>query len=684
MYIKAENRKIHKDKSIENSDPFNNSGTNTTNTTNNNNNEQSFPCNKFPYVIGSNNNNKSDANKFLRKISSESKLPLKTNKLKSDNDDTLHPGAISNRHFNSVSNPQSIFSTPFTSLSNSNPTPPSSSSSYSTFSNTTNNNNNNTKEIYSLKFLHKPQRVKQFNSDRFPEEILQRNTDLNKQITLDLPPLSPKSALPTGQQVDPLNNINYTLNNYDSYENDAFNYLNNDSSDSFLNLNTPIYKKSGELVKSSLKRRSKSLPSTPAAAAAVAAASVAGAANGFNRNGGKQPVLLRSKSVHFDQRAPVRYFISDESPMNVYSKDEFEDMLKFNLLNKAKKLEQVIKVNNNSDNNNNNNGDDDDGNESAEEELLIKFKNLLLEEKRQLLQKDHLAAKESMSKEKTTPTRNISEKEKPLRKSKRFQGIASKQKNLNQPDGNNSNDNNDDNDNNIQRQIDIDRILKSRISKIPSETKITVDSLMSRNDDLSTTNNSIREIMKAKSKQRAINKTRTNKVVGLYNQNFPILSNKNPKSLKLNIFVSLSQDKKVFLQEISLHIHQRDFMSPNFKTGGSATNTTRYIIGKVMVKNIYYDKRVTLRYTWNNWSTINEVECLWLSNGDSVLPGTNMDVFHFLIDDTNKIDTVGKLEFCICYVTRNDRERLEFWDNNDGTNYKVEVVMNGFNNPFTL
>ncbi|KAK5962896.1 Gip2p PWA37_005350 [Arxiozyma heterogenica] len=672
VVIEHENRNINKDKSIENCDSFNRSA--------NRSHNQTPSHSTFSHVIGSSNHSKADAHKFLRKISSESKLPLKANKSKGDNNNSLQPGIISNHHFSSVSNSRSNFISPFISPSNSNLTPPSSSSSTFSYNNNDNDNdNNNTKEIYSLKFLHKPQRVKQFNSARFPEEILQRNTDLNKQITLDLPPLSPKSALPT-DQVDPLNNINYTINSYENYENDAFNYLNNDSSDSFLNLNTPVYKKSGELVKSSLKRRSKSLPSTPAAAAA-------GAANGFNSNSGKQPVLLRSKSVHFDQRAPVKYFISDESPMNVYSKDEFEDMLKFNLLNKAKKLGQVAKLNNNNSDDNNENVD-----ESAEEDLLIKFKKLLLEEKRHLLQRDQPVDKESVSEEETSMTKNSNDKEKPLRKSKRFQGIASKQKNPNQLDDNNTVNNNnnndhDDNDNdngNSSRQIDIDRVLQSRISKIPSETKITIDSLMLNNDDLSNTNNSIREIIKVKSKKKVLNKMRTNKVVGLYNQNFPILSNKNPKSLKLNIFVSLSQDKKVFLQEISLHIHQRNFMSPNFKTIGSATNTTRYIIGKVMVKNIYYDKRVTVRYTWNNWNTINEVECLWLSNGDSVLPGTNMDVFHFLIADTNKIDTVGKLEFCICYVTRNDRERLEFWDNNDGKNYKVEVVMNGFNNPFTL
>ena len=602
-------------------------------------------------VENKNNNTNNNNNNSFRKKSSETKLPLKTDGLnnKYTNNNII---ITSSSNKNNISNSHSIFTSPFV-------TPPNSNhSSFSSSSPSLSPHQNNTKEIYSLKFLHKPQRVNRFNSDRIPEEILQRNTDLNKQITLDIPPLSPKSTLPLGHEN--LNSIDCALNNYGVYDSytGAFNYSNNDSSESFINQNTPVYKKSGELVKSSLKRRSKSLPSTPAAAAAIAATAV---------NNGKQSTLLRSKSVHFDQRAPVRYFISDESPMNVYSKDEFEDMLKCHLLSKAQNLGQIANID-----------DDRVRDESAGQDFLIKFKKLLLEEKRKLLQGDHHLDRESINDEKTTMVKS-NDGEKPLRKSKRFQDIASKQKyGVDDHDDfvNTSSDN-------IPKRIGVDSIPKQKIIKIPSGTKTRVDTDISKNDDLSD-NNNVKVLAMANSKQQMINKMKTNRVVGLYNQNFPILSNKNPKSLKLNIFVSLSQDKKVFLQEISLHIHQKNFMPPNFKGIGPAANTTRYIIGKVLVKNIYYDKRVTLRYTWNNWNTFNEVECLWLSNGDSVLPGTNMDVFHFLISDTNKIDTVGKLEFCICYVTRNDKERLEFWDNNDGNNYKVEVVMNGFNNPFIL
>ena len=43
-------------------------------------------------------------------------------------------------------------------------------------------NTSNEETLNSLKFLHKPQRVTQMKANRFPEEEVQRNTDLNKRI----------------------------------------------------------------------------------------------------------------------------------------------------------------------------------------------------------------------------------------------------------------------------------------------------------------------------------------------------------------------------------------------------------------------------------------------------------------------------------------------------------------------
>lgn len=474
--------------------------------------------------------------------------------------------------------------------------------------NGSNNQERNETQVYSLNFLHKPKRVSKLKYDRFPEEILQRNTDLNKQIPIELPPLSPKSS------VNSSSSNNSSANNSSNNLSVNTSFFNNSSTESLL-FNGPVYKKSGELVKPSLKRRSKSLPSTHALKEDKP----------IEHDEERPRVLIRSKSVHFDQRAPnKKYFRSDESPMNVYSKDEFDTM-----------TAELTNSSNSSIN------------DSDEDRLL----NLGL---------THLHLGHNHNKNYALqPSRKRNEKT--LRKSKRFQ-----------------------NDNNR-----LDKMEKNTISA-PSHNILHQQPSDPYNLQARTVNTSKFLIKKTIddiripykneviAKKFNSDKLKTNKVVGLYNKNFSILSNKNPKSLKLNIFVSLSQDKKAFLQELTLHVHQRNFTS---LTAGPLP-TTRYIIGKVLVKNIFYDKRVVVRYTWDNWRTVNEVECLWLCNGDGILPGTQMDIFHFLIDETQKADNVGQLEFCIHYTTRNDNERQEYWDNNDGKNYKVDVITNGFNNPF--
>ncbi|QLQ80570.1 hypothetical protein HG537_0D05710 [Torulaspora globosa] len=161
-----------------------------------------------------------------------------------------------------------------------------------------------------------------------------------------------------------------------------------------------------------------------------------------------------------------------------------------------------------------------------------------------------------------------------------------------------------------------------------------------------------------------------NRIVGLYSRNFPILTNKNPKALKLNIFINLSRDKKCFLQDLTL-------CAPK----GNVSD--RVIAGRILVKNIFYDKRVVVRYTWDQWRTSHDVESVYVSDGDSILPGTNMDLFHFRIEDLPPNSQHAHLEFCIYYVVRNDRARQEYWDNNDAQNYKVDCVFEGFHNPFT-
>lgn len=407
---------------------------------------------------------------------------------------------------------------------------------------------NNISSINSLNFMHKPQRVSQMKTNLFPDEEILKNTNLNKKLSMET---DGGGYSPTRRQGS----------NGNLYSDEQLPF-------------SPVYKKSGEMLKSSLKMRSKSLPTSPY---------ISSENKDFSN---VQPGRLqRSKSVHFDQKTPVKYFCEDESPIDVGTKpnDETED-----ISYQHKPVRSLY----------------DDPEEGF---LSMGIDRLTMD-----------------SEPKTKSPRN-------LRKSKRFNDLWKDQTT------------NKINTNNV--------LLRPHIAH-------------KSNSSSNVTNGQVN------GKQR---------VVGLYNVNFPILSNNNPKALKLNIFINLSRGKKCFLQDLTLCTRKGSDEQTQLR---SDSHGTRLIIGRVLVKNIFFDKRVVIKYTWNAWQTTREVECVYVSDGDGILPGTNMDVFKFIIDDLSRTDSRAKLEFCIHYVARNDFQRQEYWDNNEGANYKLDCILDGFHNPF--
>ncbi|AET39405.1 CBM21 domain-containing protein Ecym_4344 [Eremothecium cymbalariae DBVPG len=158
--------------------------------------------------------------------------------------------------------------------------------------------------------------------------------------------------------------------------------------------------------------------------------------------------------------------------------------------------------------------------------------------------------------------------------------------------------------------------------------------------------------------QQQLQKARTKTPLNvLKNLNFPILSNNNPSVLKLNIFLNVAYDKKVFLQELC--------MDGNI-----------VITGKVLVKNLHYDKTVLIRYSWDRWCHSSDTESVWIGNGNAVLPGKGMDMFEFAIDIPpqqrgQNVEPI-RLEFCIMYQVRDINDFQTHWDNNHGNNYIIE------------
>ncbi|CAO4375044.1 unnamed protein product [Caenorhabditis nigoni] len=99
------------------------------------------------------------------------------------------------------------------------------------------------------------------------------------------------------------------------------------------------------------------------------------------------------------------------------------------------------------------------------------------------------------------------------------------------------------------------------------------------------------------------------------------------------------------------------------------------IVGQVNLLNVAFDKVVVVRYTTNGWETQDQI----VANYSHRLFATeDIDAFNFTIAIPVKL-TEGKCEFCVQYQVAGE----EFWDNNDGQNYIVNVSLKSpSNSPF--
>jgi len=89
------------------------------------------------------------------------------------------------------------------------------------------------------------------------------------------------------------------------------------------------------------------------------------------------------------------------------------------------------------------------------------------------------------------------------------------------------------------------------------------------------------------------------------------------------------------------------------------------LLGSVAVANLAYEKRVHCRFTVDNWQTVGEVAAAYAS----AILETDDDRFVFAITLSDMVDLEHKsLILCLRYRVRG----LEFWDNNDGSNFRVK------------
>ncbi|KAG2181207.1 hypothetical protein INT43_008789 [Umbelopsis isabellina] len=97
-------------------------------------------------------------------------------------------------------------------------------------------------------------------------------------------------------------------------------------------------------------------------------------------------------------------------------------------------------------------------------------------------------------------------------------------------------------------------------------------------------------------------------------------------------------------------------------------NDQKSMIGKCKVHNVAFNKQVTIRYTFNYWQDVEETQAAYR---ESIGRDSAYDRFMFNIPLNDRM-TTSKHEtmyFCLKYTVNAG----EFWDNNDGLNYQVEI-----------
>ncbi|KAJ3264117.1 hypothetical protein HK104_006515, partial [Borealophlyctis nickersoniae] len=100
----------------------------------------------------------------------------------------------------------------------------------------------------------------------------------------------------------------------------------------------------------------------------------------------------------------------------------------------------------------------------------------------------------------------------------------------------------------------------------------------------------------------------------------------------------------------------------------------KVLVGSVLVRNLAFEKTVSVRYTSDGWATHDDVEGRFASVVSGPTEGfSGVDRFVFELDLNEDLDlgeaTEATIQFAINYVVGGD----SYWDNNGGQNYQFAI-----------
>lgn len=90
----------------------------------------------------------------------------------------------------------------------------------------------------------------------------------------------------------------------------------------------------------------------------------------------------------------------------------------------------------------------------------------------------------------------------------------------------------------------------------------------------------------------------------------------------------------------------------------------RMLSGTVQVRNVSFEKSVSVRITFDSWRAYRDVVGLYLNN---IYGCPDIETFSFSVLIPEVLEPSHLVEFCIQYQTQDQT----FWDNNHGKNYRL-------------
>lgn len=90
--------------------------------------------------------------------------------------------------------------------------------------------------------------------------------------------------------------------------------------------------------------------------------------------------------------------------------------------------------------------------------------------------------------------------------------------------------------------------------------------------------------------------------------------------------------------------------------------------GTIQVRNVAFEKRVSVRYTFNQWKSLHEVCAHWHSSIPEKNGQDQVDVFTFFLPVP---PFLLQLSSVVEFAARYQVNGQEYWDNNRGKNYSL-------------